>query len=62
MIAGETATSITLVRGEKASDTLLRVDIEELKSTGTSLMPEGFEKELDAAAMNDLIAFLRQAP
>lgn len=62
ILAGETATSITLLRGEKASDTLLRVDIEELKSTGTSLMPEGFEKEIDPAAMNDLLAFLRRSP
>jgi putative heme-binding domain-containing protein len=62
MIAGETATSITLVRGEEASDTLLRVDIDELTSTGASLMPEGLEKEIDPAAMNDLLTFLLSAP
>ena len=58
LIAAETAGSITLARGEGASDDLLRVDIDELTSTGKSLMPEGLEKEIDQQMMADLLAFL----
>jgi putative heme-binding domain-containing protein len=59
MIASETATSITLRREENAQDTVLRIDIDELRSTGQSLMPEGMEKEIDIATMADLIAYLQ---
>ena len=58
MIAAETATSITLKRAEDQSDTVLRIDIDELQSTGLSLMPEGLEKEIDPQALADLIAYL----
>jgi len=59
IIAAETATSITLKRAENAQDTLLRIEIEALKSTGKSIMPEGLEKKIDKQAMADLIAYLR---
>ena len=58
MIAAETATSVTLKRADNATDTVLRIDIEELRSTGVSLMPEGMEKQIDKQAMADLIAYL----
>jgi putative heme-binding domain-containing protein len=58
LIAAETATSVTLKRQENATDTILRVNIDELKSTGLSIMPEGLEKDLDPQAMADLIAYL----
>jgi putative membrane-bound dehydrogenase-like protein len=58
MIAGESATSITLKRGEGQSETILRSQIEELASTGMSLMPEGLEKQIDVEAMADLLAYL----
>ncbi|MEX2140006.1 MAG: PVC-type heme-binding CxxCH protein [Pirellulales bacterium] len=58
MIAGESATNVTLKRGEGQSETILRGEIEELTSTGMSLMPEGLEKQIDVAAMADLIAYL----
>ncbi len=59
MIVGETATSVTLKRADNASDTVLRIDIEQLKSTGLSLMPEGIEKQIDVPAMADLLAYLK---
>jgi putative heme-binding domain-containing protein len=59
IIAGETATSVTLRRGDNAQDTLLRASIEEMAGTGQSLMPEGFEKTIPKPDMADLIAFLR---
>ncbi len=59
LIAAETATSITLKRADNAIDTVLRIDIEQLKSTGVSLMPEGLEKQVDVAGMADLLEFLK---
>ncbi|HEX4130940.1 MAG TPA: PVC-type heme-binding CxxCH protein [Pirellulales bacterium] len=58
IIAGETPTSITLKRAENVQETILRKDIEQLASTGTSLMPEGIEKKIDPRTMADLLAFL----
>jgi putative membrane-bound dehydrogenase-like protein len=58
MIAAETATSVTLKRQENATDSVLRVNIDELRSTGLSIMPEGLEKQLDQQALADLIAYL----
>lgn len=58
MIAAETATSVTLREKEDKSVTVLRVDIDALRSTGLSLMPEGLEKELSPQAMADVIAYL----
>ena len=58
MVAAETATSITLRRAEGASDTVLRLSIDELRSTGQSLMPDGMEKQLSKQEMADLIAYL----
>lgn len=58
LIAAETANSITLKRQEGATDTVLRNDIEELHSSGLSIMPEGLEKQLDAQAVADLIAYI----
>src|SRR5437764_9536296 len=46
LIAADTASSITLRRGEKAEDVLLRSQIDEISATGKSLMPDGRETEL----------------
>lgn len=61
MIAAETATSVTLKRADNASDTVLRIDIDRLKSTGMSLMPEGLEKQIDKQSMADLLEYLKTA-
>jgi putative heme-binding domain-containing protein len=58
LVAAETATSVTLRRQENQSDTVLRGDIDTLRSSGLSIMPEGLEKNLDKQAMADLIAYL----
>jgi putative heme-binding domain-containing protein len=58
MISAENATSLTLTRAENSSDTILRMDIEEMRGTGMSMMPEGLERELDIPAMADLLAYL----
>jgi len=59
IIAAETATSVTLRRAENQTDLVLRQDIDELRSTGVSLMPEGVEKTITLEQMADLIAFLK---
>jgi hypothetical protein len=37
---------------------VLRINIDELRGTGLSLMPEGVEKQLSKQEMADLIAYL----
>ncbi|WP_254514041.1 PVC-type heme-binding CxxCH protein [Anatilimnocola floriformis] len=59
ILSAETATSVTLRKQENVSETILRVDIESLKSTGQSLMPVGLEKQIDRAAMVDLLEYLK---
>jgi putative membrane-bound dehydrogenase-like protein len=59
IIAAETASSITLRRAENQTDTVLRQDIDEIRSTGASLMPEGLEKTITLEQMADLIWFLK---
>jgi putative heme-binding domain-containing protein len=58
MISAETANSVTLRRAEDITDTVSRNDIEELRSSNLSIMPEGLEKQIDPAAMADLLAYL----
>lgn len=58
MVTAETAASVTLRRAENATDTVLRVNIDELRSTGQSLMPEGMEKQLSKQDIADVIAYL----
>jgi putative heme-binding domain-containing protein len=59
VIASETATSVTLRQPEGKEVTLLRSDIEELKSNGVSLMPVGLEKNISVEQMADLISFIK---
>ena len=58
IVAVETATSITLKRASQESNIILRKDIDALQSTGLSLMPEGFEKQIDQQGMADLIEYV----
>lgn len=59
IIAAETASSITLKRAENQTEVVLRQEIEELESTGQSLMPEGLEKNIPVQEMADLLSFLK---
>ena len=59
LIAAETASSITLRRGEKAEDTILRSQIDEIKGTSKSLMPDGLEMQLSKQDVADVIAYLQ---
>lgn len=58
VIASESATSITLKRANGETDTILRVNIESIRSENLSIMPEGWEEAVDKQQMADLIAYL----
>lgn len=58
IIASETPASITLRQAEGKQQTILRSDIEEFRSSGKSMMPEGLEKKIMPQEMADLLAFL----
>ena len=59
ILTTETATSITLRQPEGKTLVVSRTDIEQLKSSGLSLMPEGLEKNIPHQDMADLIAFIK---
>ena len=61
VIAAETPNSITLHQAEQPSRTLLRSQIENLRSTGQSAMPEGLEKRLNPQEMANIIQYLKQS-
>ena len=48
---------LRLQNGNRVS--IVRSDIEDLKATGVSLMPVGFESQLSPTAMNDVIAYIK---
>jgi putative heme-binding domain-containing protein len=58
MIAAETADSVTLRREEGQQDTIPRSNIDEFRSTGKSLMPDGLEQQLTPDQMADLLEYL----
>ena len=58
LIASETGNAITLKRQEGQADVILRADLEELKTSGQSLMPEGLENDLKGSDLADLMAYV----
>ncbi len=62
ILSSESANSITLLATEGKQYPILRTDLEELRGTGKSLMPEGMEKELSIEGVANLIAFLNRLP
>ncbi|QDU52721.1 PVC-type heme-binding CxxCH protein [Gimesia panareensis] len=58
MIANESVNSITVRKPDGTETTVLRINIEEIRSSGLSFMPEGLEKQIDKAAMADLLSYL----
>jgi putative heme-binding domain-containing protein len=59
VIATETSTSVTLRQPEDKRITIARENIEQIRSTGQSLMPVGLEKTLSIEDMSDLISFIK---
>jgi putative membrane-bound dehydrogenase-like protein len=60
LIASETASALTLKRQENQTEVVLRNELEDLKATGQSLMPEGLENDLKPQDLADVIAYLAQ--
>lgn len=59
LIVSESANSVTVRKAEGKEDVVSRSAIEELISTGKSLMPDGMEKELKEQDVADVIAFIK---
>ncbi len=60
LIAAETAESVTLRREGSQQDTIRRSDIEQLRASGKSLMPDGLEQYLTPDQLADLLEFLHR--
>jgi putative heme-binding domain-containing protein len=62
IVSAETATTLTLVQGGGGQETVLRSDIQEMRASGLSLMPEGLEQSMTAQELANLIAYLKTNP
>ena len=60
MLAAESRTAVELVDTEGKRHAIPREDIEELIASKKSIMPEGFEKQMSAEELTDLLEFLTQ--
>jgi putative membrane-bound dehydrogenase-like protein len=58
MLAGESKTTVELIDTTAKRETIPRADIEQLSASTKSVMPEGFEAQLDVKAMTDLLEFM----
>ena len=58
MIVSETASGITLRDGEKTNATIRRDELDTIRNSGMSLMPEGLEKTISKQQMSDLLRYL----
>lgn len=60
LLLAESRTAVELVDVEAKKHVILREDIEEMQVSTKSLMPEGFEKQLQEQDFTDLLEFLTQ--
>ena len=58
MILSENANSVTIQQPDGKQVTIQRNEIDTLRSTSLSFMPEGLEKQIDQKAMADLLEYL----
>ena len=58
LLSSESSASITLRLPNGVDETIPRSEIEQFRSSGRSLMPEGVEKDVTPAQMADLLEFL----
>lgn len=52
--------SVTLRLQDNVRQTVPRDNVEHLRATGVSMMPEGFEEQIDPEAMRDLVTYLKR--
>ncbi|MCA9140058.1 MAG: neutral/alkaline non-lysosomal ceramidase N-terminal domain-containing protein [Planctomycetales bacterium] len=60
VIESEVGDSVTLAHADGKKSTILRSRIEQMKGTGTSLMPEGFETTLKPEELKAIVRYLQQ--
>ena len=59
LVLEESSRHVVLRNQQTQSLVIEKETIDTILSTGKSLMPEGIEVQIDAAAMNDLIGYLK---
>ncbi|MGZ8899588.1 MAG: c-type cytochrome, partial [Limisphaerales bacterium] len=59
IIRNETSTSFTIVAGNGVTENILRSNVQKLRASNLSLMPEGLEEIVPPQQMADLLAFVR---
>jgi putative heme-binding domain-containing protein len=60
LLASETKTTVELLDAENKRHPLRRDDLDELVESPKSLMPEGFEQQMTAAEITDVLEFMTQ--
>ncbi|MGI9441792.1 MAG: PVC-type heme-binding CxxCH protein [Rubripirellula sp.] len=58
MLASETQTAVEIFDAQGKKQIVLREDIDRLLASSKSVMPEGFEKQIDPQGFTDLLEFL----
>lgn len=58
MLASETQTAVEIIDAQGKKQVVLREDIDQLVASKKSVMPEGFEKQIDRQGFVDLLEFL----
>jgi len=58
LVESETASGVAFIDPQGKRRLILRSEIEEMRCTNQSLMPEGLERDLDHQSVADLLAFL----
>jgi len=61
LIKSETTASVLIVAGNEITETVRREEIEAIRASSVSLMPEGLEQTITVPRMADLLAFVRAA-
>ena len=59
LVESETSEAIVLKMAEGKSKTIGRAEIDQMKASDVSLMPEGIEKDITPQQMADLLAYLK---
>lgn len=62
VISEETATSVTLSQAGGTKEKILRTEIDQMKPSSLSLMPEGLEQGRNAQDFADLLAYIKTRP
>jgi len=62
LVVDEGVSSLTIRTSAGALETVARADVEQISSTGLSLMPTGLEERIDTTEMSHLLAYLLNKP